>query len=126
VRVLRSLLWIDCSAGLLNGAITLVFARWLSQLYAVPVALLLIMGVANVVYGTYSFSLARRAVRPRALIVLLISANALWAGLCLVAAFIVASTASKLGVAQLLVEGTLVGGLAALEWRNRERLLVAD
>ncbi|MBK9708652.1 MAG: hypothetical protein IPO77_17100 [Acidobacteria bacterium] len=52
-------------------------------------------------------------------------ANALWAVLCGLTAIIVASNASRFGVAQLLVEGSLVGGLAALEWRNRELLLVA-
>ncbi|MBK7600251.1 MAG: hypothetical protein IPJ07_17720 [Acidobacteria bacterium] len=125
MRVFRSLLWIDCSAGLLNGALTLAFSGWLSRLYALPVDLLIVMGVANVAYGTFSFSLARRGVRPRALIVLLVVANALWAVLCGLTAIIVASNASRFGVAQLLVEGSLVGGLAALEWRNRELLLVA-
>lgn len=125
MRVFRSLLWIDCSAGLLNGVLTLAFSGWLSRLYALPVDLLIVMGVANVAYGTFSFSLARRGVRPRALIVLLVVANALWAVLCGLTAIIVASNASRFGVAQLLVEGSLVGGLAALEWRNRELLLVA-
>ncbi len=125
MRVLRSVLWIDCSAGLLNGAFTLAFSGWLSRLYALPVDLLIGMGVVNVGYGTFSFSLARRSVRPRALIGLLVAANALWAGLCMLTAIIVASNASKIGVAQLLLEGALVGGLAALEWRNRELLLIA-
>ena len=125
MRVLKSLLWIDCTAGLLNGALTLSFSGWLSRLYALPIDLLIVMGVANLAYGTFSFSLARRAVRPRALIVVLVVANGLWAGLCGLAAILFASSASKLGVAQLLVEGSLVGGLAALEWRNRELLLVA-
>ena len=125
MRVLRSLLWIDCTAGLLNGALTLVFSGWLSALYALPVDLLIFMGVANVAYGTFSFSLARQGVRPRALVVLLVAANALWAVLCGLTAIVVASHASPFGVAHLLIEGSLVGGLAALEWRHRELLLVA-
>ena len=125
MRVLRSLLWIDCGAGLLDGALTLAFSGWLSRLYALPVDLLIVMGVANVMYGTFSFSLARRGFRPRALIVLLVVANALWAGLCGLTAIVVAANASKFGLAHLLVESLLVGGLARLEWRNRELLLVA-
>ena len=44
------------------------------------------MGLANLAYGTFSFSLARRAVRPRALLQLLASANIAWGVLCAVAA----------------------------------------
>ncbi len=125
MRVLRSLLWIDCTAGLLNGAVTLAFAGWLSRLYALPLELLIVMGIANRSYGSFSLSLARRGIRPRALITLLVAANTVWAGLCGLTAIIFASQASTFGVAQLLVEGSLVGGLAALAWRYRELLLVA-
>ncbi|MBC7842442.1 MAG: hypothetical protein H7099_09015 [Gemmatimonadaceae bacterium] len=103
----------------------LAFSGWLSRLYALPVDLLVVMGVANVVYGTFSFALARRRVRPRALIVCLVMANALWAGSCALAAIMVAATASTFGLTHLLAESVLVGGLAGLEWRNREFLLVA-
>lgn len=86
----------------------LAFTAWLSELSALPIRRLIVMGVANVAYGTFAFSLARRRVRPRGLIVLLVAANALWAGLCAVTAILVASNASTWGVAQLLVEGVLV------------------
>lgn len=36
-----------------------------------------------------------------------------------------AGTASVFGLAQLAGEGLLVGGLAVLEWRARDRLVVA-
>jgi hypothetical protein len=121
----RDLLWVDCTAALLAGAVVLPLSAWLGELYALPRGLLLVMGAANLAYGTFSFALARRARRPRGLLVLLVAANATWAGLCGLAAARLAGTASAFGLAHLLGEGLFVGGLAALEWRHRERLLDA-
>ena len=121
----RVLLWVDCGAALLAGALVLPLSGWLSRLYALPQAFLAVIGVVNVLYGSFSFSLARRARRPRALIVALALANATWAALCFLAAARLAHTASAFGLAHLIGEGLFVGGLAALEWRERERLLVA-
>jgi hypothetical protein len=103
----------------------LSLSAWLSQLYGLPRGLLVAMGVANLGYGAFSFSLARRARRPRSLIVLLVVANATWAGLCGLAAVRFAGPASAFGLAHLVGEGLFVGGLAGLEWRQRTRLLVA-
>jgi hypothetical protein len=122
---MRDLLWVDCGAALLAGVVVLLLSSWLSQLYAMPRELLVGMGVANLAYGTYSLSLARRARRPRSLLVLLVVANATWAALCGLAAVRLAGTASAFGLAHLVGEGLFVGGLAALEWRRRERLLTA-
>jgi hypothetical protein len=122
---MRDLLWVDCGAALLAGVAVLLLSSWLSQLYAMPRELLVGMGVANLAYGTYSLSLARRARRPRSLLVLLVVANATWAALCGLAAVRLAGTASAFGLAHLVGEGLFVGGLAALEWRRRERLLTA-
>ena len=38
--MVRSLLWVDCSVGMLVGAVVLSFSGWLSRLYALPVSLL--------------------------------------------------------------------------------------
>ena len=122
---MRDLLWVDCGAALLAGVAVLLLSSWLSQLYAMPRELLVGMGVADLAYGTYSLSLARRARRPRSLLVLLVVANATWAALCGLAAVRLAGTASAFGLAHLVGEGLFVGGLAALEWRRRERLLTA-
>lgn len=120
--VLRNVLWIDCGAALLAGATVLVLFAWLAELYALPRHMLVGMGVANLAYGTFSWSLARRARRPRALLVLLVAANATWAALCVLAAVRLAGTASGFGLAHLVGEGLFVGTLAALEWRQREQL----
>ena len=120
--VLRNLLWVDSCAGLLAGVLVLTFSGWLSELYVLPHELVIAMGVANVGYGAFSFSLARRARRPLPLIVLLAAANGTWAVLCFGAALAVADSASAFGLAHLVAEGVFVGVLAALEWSRRERL----
>ena len=122
MRLLRRLLWVDCGAALLAGTAVLALSGCLSGLYALPRELLLGMGAVNLAYGTFSGSLARRARRPRALIVLLVVANAAWAVFCGLAAVSFAETASAFGMAHLIGEGTFVAGLAGLEWRERERL----
>jgi len=103
----------------------LALSGWLSGVYALPQPLLVTMGTANVAYGLFSFSLATRSERPRALIVVLVVANATWAIACGVTAVVLASSASVFGLSHLAIEGVLVGGLAGLEWQWREQLLRA-
>jgi hypothetical protein len=126
VHLSRRLLWIDSGAGLLAGITVLALSGWLSQLYALPRALLLGMAAANLVYGTFSGSLALRARRPRPLLVLLVLANGAWAALCGLAALCLAGRVSAFGMAHLIGEGIFVGALAAVEWRQRERLTRAE
>lgn len=124
--MLRHLLWFDSAAGLSAGIAMLALSEWLHALYALPRALLLGMGVANLAYGTYSGWLASRRERPRAALLTLIAANATWAGLCWLGAMRYADPASVLGLMHLVGEGLFVGGLAMLEWRERHRLLISS
>jgi hypothetical protein len=117
-----NLLWIDCIAGGIVGVATLSLSSWLDNWYGLPRNLILLMGVANLVYASYSFSLAIRSKRPRILIFLLIAANLIWAICCLVWAFRFYDTASFFGLVYLSLEALFVGGLAGLEWRWREAL----
>ena len=125
MRCARSLLWIDAGAGLIAGTLTIAFAQWLSTLYALPITLVIVMGFANMTYGSFSLGLARRRVRPLALLRLLVIANAAWAVCCILIAGLSADVASVFGVGQLVAEATFVGGLALLEWRYRDALLTA-
>ncbi len=120
------LLWIDCSGGLLAGAVVLVARPWLAALYALPDDLLLVIGLANLLYGSFSLSLATMPRRRTALRICgLALANALWAVGCFIAGAVHLRTASVFGLAHLLGEGVLVGALGVLEWRARERLITA-
>ena len=121
----RRLLWIDCLAGAVVGILMLSLRGWLSEWYQLPLDLLLIMGVANLTYATYSFSLAARKERPRSLILLLIVANLTWAVFCLRWLVVHFDTASVFGLLQLGLEAIFVGGLGGLEWYYREQLQTA-
>src|SRR5688572_11389047 len=106
--VRRNLLWIDCAAAALAGVAVLTFSRWLSSLYALPHALLLFTGVVNLLYGSYSFTLATRAIRPRSAINLLVFANLLWTAICLGLAVVFGGSASVFGIGHLVGEAAFV------------------
>ncbi len=56
---------------------------------------------------------------------LLVVANATWSGLCVFTAAVLAGTASMFGLTHVMGEGVFVGGLAGLEWSQREQLRTA-
>lgn len=119
----RNVLWVDCTAAAVAGVLVLALSGPLSRLHALPQELLLFTGAANLLYGAYSFSLARRATRPMALIRLLVFANSAWVLVCIALAASYWGRASVFGLAHLLGEAAFVGGLAAAEWRLRHRLV---
>lgn len=120
------LLWIDCVAGAVVGVVVLSASGWLSGMLGLPVELLWITGAANLLYASYSFSLARRSRRSMRSVLFLIGANAAWPLLCVRWMIVHASTITALGVAHLLAEAAFVGGLAVLEWRCRNALATDD
>lgn len=120
---MKHLLWMDCTAGALAGVVMLVLRDWLAGLYGLPTDLLVFIGVANVLYASYSFSLAMRRTRTPLSLNTLIIANGVWALVCAGLAVLWAGTASLFGLAHLLVEALFVGGLARLEWTWRAQLL---
>ena len=123
MRLMPYLLWIDSGAAFIAGVLVLLLSSWLSEVYGVPRALIVCSGVANLIFGAYSGTLARRANRPLGMIVLLAAANAAWAVLCVVAAVMLAGRISGFGMIHLVGEGVFVGALAGLEWRWRDRLV---
>ena len=122
---LQRLLWVDCTAGALVGVAVLALNEWLSHLFALPREVLFFTGAANLLYASFSFSLAVRAVRPMSLIKLLVFANLSWTIVCFGLAVLFWEQASVFGLAHLMGEGVFVGGLAGLEWSQRNRLLTA-
>ncbi len=119
------ILWVDSLAGLGVGLLVLSLSSWLAELYGFTPSLVVFLGCANLLYGTYSGSLAIRAARRRPWVLALIAANATWAALCISLAVVLAGSARPLGIAVLLLEALFVGGLASLEWRLRARLITA-
>ena len=122
MRAPDKLLWVDCAAGALAGGTVLPLAGWLSRIEGVPRGVLLSTGAVNLLYASYSFSLAVQARRPLARVRLLALANVAWAPVCLGVAVAVRKQASGFGFAHLVGEAAFVGALGALEWTQRHRL----
>lgn len=101
----------------------LLLLDWLTALYGMPTELLIFIGAANVLYASYSLSLAIRRTRTPLLLNALIVANSVWALVCIGLAMRWAGTATMFGMAHLLAEALFVGRLASLEWKWRGLLL---
>lgn len=109
-------------AGGIVGVLVLTFSGWLSELHSLPRTVLLFTGIANLLYASFSLSLAVRSERPLPLLYLLIAGNAVWLPVCFVLAATFLSSATIFGLIHLIGEGAFVGGLAALEWTFRHQL----
>ena len=123
MHLLRRLLWVDCTAAALAGVLVLALSGWLARLHGLPQDLLLFTGAVNLLYGSFSFSLAVRAERPLALIKLLAVANMAWAVVCVGLVVVFGSQATVFGFFHLIGEAVFVGGLGMLEWRRRYQLV---
>lgn len=120
----RYLLWIDGLAGLLGGVSLFLSLDRLVEWYNISRETLVIIGVANLAYATYSLSIAMLKKRPEILIVILVLANLAWALNCLRMAVTFWDTASIFGLIHLIAEAIFVGGLACLEWHYRKDLQI--
>jgi hypothetical protein len=110
----RSLLRFDSLGGLAAGALMLILRRALAEWERLPVELLTGVAAANLIYGSFSGTLAVRAQDPDAFYLrLLVRANAAWALVCWALAAVTWNESSWWGKAHLLGEGVFVG---ALEW----------
>ncbi len=121
----KHILWVDSIGGLLVGALMLIFHSWLSEFYGLPVWLVVFVGTVNMLYGTYSFTVARMAVRPVWRIVLLAVANFSWTINCMIMALIFMNSATIFGMIHIVGEGLYVGVLAYFEWTWCEELVEA-
>ena len=112
---LRSLLWFDCVAAGVVGVATLALSGLLAPLFGIPRAVLVATALANLAYGTCSYSLARQPEAPRRHVRALVVANVAWTGVCVGLAASLAGPGSWLGASYLLAEALFVGALAAAE-----------
>jgi hypothetical protein len=121
----KHLLWIDCIGAAVVGVAVLLLSGWLSELEGLPRNVILFTGIVNLLYGSFSFSLAIRARRPMRLINALVWANLAWMPVCVGLVVAYWPTITVFGMMHLLGEGAYVGGLALLEWRYRDLLVTA-
>ena len=119
---LRTLLWIDCIGAAVVGVAMLALSGVLAPVLGVERGVLVMSAIANLAYGTYSFSLARRARSPRRWVRALVIANGAWTVVCAIIVAMIAAPGSWLGVAYFAAEGLYVGALAVAEraalWRE--------
>lgn len=115
---LRRILWADFTAGSVVGAMLLVLSVWLEAIYSIPRSLLLVMGAAGFLYASFALALAVHPAPPAPRVVLLGSANLVWAALCVLIALI--GSASWLGLAHLAAEAIFVSWLGINELRHRD------
>jgi hypothetical protein len=121
----KYLLWVDRIGAAVAGAAVIAVSGGLSRLEGLPQELLVGTGAVNLLYASYSFSLAHRAERPMRRIKLLVGANLAWAPVCLVLVAAFSAAATPFAYVYFVGEAAYVGTLAALEWRYREGLRTA-
>ena len=108
----------DWIAGAVAGLIVLLLVDRLTEWYALPKNLLLVIGTANLAYSGVSFTLSRFSQGSRVpFLRAMATANLAWSVVCFVLAAVWFPEASWLGLGQLLGEGVFVGALGVLEWR---------
>lgn len=121
-RRARAILWLDGASGIGAGIAVLLLHRLLAGLHQVEPDVMLGVGVVNVLYGSYSGSLAMLATRrgrtpARLAVTLLVLANLAWTSICAVLLATIGRHASVLFGLHVGFEGLYVAALAAAEWR---------
>jgi len=112
---LRPLLWFDCAAAAIGGTAMLALAGLLAPLFGLSRVVVVFIGLVNLAYGAFSFSLARQPSPALGRVRALVTANFLWVGVCVVMAIYFAGPGSWLGASYMLAEGFFVGLLATVE-----------
>ena len=116
------ILLLDCTGGICVGIAVLGMCQLLSELEGLPLSVVILMGVANLVYGGYSLLVATRQNRTINMIGLLAFANMAWLLVCLAIAAAYRTEITVLGLLHVLGEGVYVAGLGYTEWRMRRTL----
>jgi hypothetical protein len=114
--LLRRVLWADAIVSAAVGALMALGAPALHGLLGLPVALLLIAGVALLPYAAYLVWLATRPCVPRAAVWLPIALNLVWAVDCGLVLFGAGAHPTALGEAFIALQIVTVLAFAELEF----------
>lgn len=104
------------------GSLVLLFHPFLSHIQGLPESVVLFMGIANLVYGSYSLFVTTRDPRPVVLVKILALANMAWLIVCLALVFYWSDAVSVVGVLLVMGEGVYVASLGWTEWKWRVAL----
>lgn len=117
----RALLWLDGGAGFVVGVVVLAFLPWVARLHGLSEPIVRFFGVANLVYASYSGTLAVRASRgampSRLALGTLIVGNLAWTCVCAAILATNGAEATGFGRAYVALEGVFVAVLAFAEKR---------
>lgn len=116
------ILWIDSLGGLFVGVFVLAICGPLSKWENLPFSVVLALGIANLLYGSYSMYVTIRNPRSMNSVKILAIANMLWLVVCCALVSTWWNEISMIGLAHLLGEGVYVAGLGYTEWRYRRCL----
>lgn len=114
-----NVLHVDGSAGLAVGLVLFALAEWVSELYRLPLNIILFLASANILYGCYALALALSNQRSLMAIKVLSIANSVWVVICVAIVVLYVQTASPVGFLFIGGEALFVGVLAVYEWKNR-------
>ncbi|MCQ8849324.1 hypothetical protein NQT74_12075 [Alteromonas stellipolaris] len=114
-----NVLHVDGSAGLAVGLVLFALAEWVSELYRLPLNVILFLASANILYGCYALALALSNQRSLMAIKVLSIANSVWVVICVAIVVLYVQTASPVGFLFIGGEALFVGVLAVYEWKNR-------
>jgi hypothetical protein len=118
---LRRMLLIDAAISGSTGVLLAVGADTLERLLSVPAAVLRPAGVSLLPFAALLVALATRPALPRAAVMAVIGANALWvvASVLLLVSGLV--TPTVLGYTFVIVQAIAVLGFAELQWMGLKR-----
>ena len=117
-QVLRKLLWADTFLGGSTAIIGLLFSSLLTEVLGLSRIFIIVVSVVTLLYALVAFALARQEATSIVLLRLLINANWGWTVVSGVLLFLHADKATPLGIAFLIAQVIVVGGLAFLENRQ--------
>ena len=122
--LLRKLLWADALMGSVTAAVGLAFSASLAPLLGLSTALVTVVAAVNLMYALFAFSLTQKTPLPIKLVRTLINANWAWAGISVLMLLFHMTQATALGLAFLVLQIPVVGGLAYVEGRQLVKVSV--
>lgn len=119
---LKKLLWVDGIAALLSGLIVFTFNDKIARLLSLPDNLLTTLSIISLGYSCFSLYLAQSKSTAKGLLRILVIANFAYAIFCVILILFLHANTSLLGVVYLSLESLFVATLAALEWKQVNRM----
>lgn len=121
LKVLRTILWIDAVMGSVTALVGLLFFSWLTNLLGLPAIVLLFISTITLLYAFVAIRLAIQPIPSIRLLNVLIYANWFWTVVSLLLFLKYYGLATSFGVAFLILQILVVGGLAFAEGKQLAR-----